>query len=899
MRDSDTRKSTSNSSVKYRYRGPDLSTAGKLAAIVGFVLLIWGGVGARVLDGGPYPFSTDAMGHLSRTFTLAQQIEAGNLFARWNPDWYMGSQLYEYYPPGSTFLLAPLAALWSISVAYKILVIAVPIATFVVTYLVIRQRVGFFGAYIAGVGATLSPWLLRTIYSEGHIPVTTLAPLVPLLLMSSILLWESATKIRFVSVVTLFSAAILTHHLVALMILLAIDAGLLLETIVWSKRRLASLWHLIAAQGFALILVSWWLVPALLHLSFPDTPNQGASERIFIYSRSWEIFNFGSRSDLLIAYVGLALPVLAVIGVAMGYRKPWVRVISIVAAIGYIYAFGVNNPLISRIDLMQKLIFFERYLLVATFASAILAGVAITPLARLLARRFKRLDQTEIFIVFAVVMMVLTFDAWPYRGHIRNTDHVDWAEVTESLETAAEHGRFADMVGRPEPSFFIPFAGRSAVYGWSVESTPHAKYFPLLPAAVRSGNGALLDRQLSNWWANGAYVAADDEPTTGILSGIDFSPESDSSPGNPIQAWGRDVATSPVMKYERNSMAVGGAWPTAAGLLPFVELPEDSEYNVDEMLGDQLLLVMAEPSDDLSDAARQATLDWVAEGHDLLILLTGNPDIWTAGLVTEQIDLVGAMEFNSVEGSLTGQMAGVGTIEAPWRVRVPSDDRMASILEIKDEGGLAVPLLSKSTYGEGSFWLLGASSHLLATFEDSDELIKIVVDTLSEEIPGLKTDHKLTGVDVAVFSHKGNDLEAVFDVGDYSGEVLISVTAAPQWRTVTLDGEGIEFSSVENLVVIDVGPGSHELKMRIGETGPSLAVFLFSLLGMGGVASWAYFMPNFGKLSTNKYVTVPSYEAVIVPSIKRVLESMLEFEPAPEDEENPKDKPDKTDKSDG
>lgn len=833
----------SNSEIRTP-RGPGLTRPGQAIAFVVLALIAWVIYASRLFTGGPYPFSTDAMGHLSRISSIAEQMKSGALLPRWNPDWYMGSQLFEYYPPASSFLLAPFAAIWSASTAYKMFAFAVPIAIFAATFLVVRSRIGLFGAIVAGVGASTSPWLLRTLFSEGHIPVSALAPLIPLLLLFSIKLWEFESRRRFVIVALSVALAVLTHNLVALMLLLSVDIALAIETFSWSRNRLRGLLHLVIAQVSGLLLVSWWLLPALLKLHFPDTPNRGAFERIFIYSRSWEIFDITARSDLLLAYSGVVLFGFAVVGIAVGYQRAWVRVVAMVAAVSYLYAFGMNSPVISRFGMLQELIFFERFLLIATISSAILTGVAVAPVAKAISRKSNAQFNLNVILVAILVIVVLLADSWPYRDHVRNTTHAEWERVASQLDAQSPEGRIVDLSGRPEPSFFIPNSGRSAVFGWSVESTPHAKYFPLVAAGIRSGNIDLVARQLGQWWASGANAFAGDELTATALTEVGFETDLEFDRGNPVDAWVRSQPISPIMLYERNAVISGKAWPTAAGLFPFATLPESKTFVATDHLADQLLLILAEPDSKIGEDEKTEILDWVSEGHDLLILMTNDPAIWTAGYGTDQVDLVGNAQLSDPQaGGQPGAQIKTGSTASPWRVRMPDDPSLTSVLDITDDSRRPVPILAKAEHGSGSIWLLGGSSHLLASNPGSGPFIDSIQGSLVQALPGLNTEVVLDSPSVEYFSQEGGELDAAFDVGDYQGKLMLSVTAAPHWQSVQLDGKSIAFESVENLVVIEVGPGQHLLSMKIGETAPSWMALTVSIIGLLFIVIWTYKLP--------------------------------------------------------
>ena len=153
--------------------GPGIRISATIA-IVAYIAVL-----RRVPVNGPFPFSTDAMGHLYRVRYFSEQLKHGHIFPQWTPDWYLGVPLVEFYPPAVTYLLGPIAAISSVAIAYKIFVAAVILASGILTALLFRSRLGTQGAIAAGLLYALSPWLLRTVFNEGNMPVSLFAALLP------------------------------------------------------------------------------------------------------------------------------------------------------------------------------------------------------------------------------------------------------------------------------------------------------------------------------------------------------------------------------------------------------------------------------------------------------------------------------------------------------------------------------------------------------------------------------------------------------------------------------------------------------------------------------------------------------------------------------------------------
>ncbi|NQU97518.1 MAG: hypothetical protein HQ548_07735, partial [Chloroflexi bacterium] len=583
----------------------------------------------RVFEGGPFPSSTDAMGHLYRVSYLAQEWKHWRLIPQWTPGWYMGTPLTEFYPPLVTFVMAPMAALADPALSYRVFVFVAVALAAVLTAVLFRSRLGSAGAASAGILYGLAPFVLRTVFSGGALPLALFIAIQPVLLWLLLELYRRPSATRFILAALGSAMLVLTDNQQALMLFACVGVGVAVAASVF-RRRLERPAQVLAAMTVGVLLAAVWLLPAMASLDFDDTPNRGGPERPFVHSRDFSVMSPGTRTRPHDAYLGLALLALAGAGAAVARRRPFSTLLVATTGVAVFFMFGMNNPIISGVWVLQQFVFFERFLLVASLTLALLAGLLVQTVAAWLPTRV-RLPLPGVLIAVAVLAVGLV-DARPYFQLVRATDHDLWVASSETLDRSAPPGRLADFIGRPELSYFPATVGRDALYGWSIEGTPHAANIARLGEAIGAGHGRFVDRQLRQWWVAGAYALTDDPFASPALQTAGFAPGPAVDRGVRVTPWTRQDTASIASALTRNAVVVGRAHRQTEIVFPWANQTRTGDYAelTDDVLRDNDIIVLAEAPSSVPDAVQSRLTAFQRRGGVIIALIGNDPAVWRA-----------------------------------------------------------------------------------------------------------------------------------------------------------------------------------------------------------------------------------------------------------------------------
>ncbi|MCH7739326.1 MAG: hypothetical protein IIC93_04175 [Chloroflexi bacterium] len=775
-----------------------------------------------------------------------------------------------------TFLLGPIAAVLSVGIAYKIFVAAVILASGILTALLFRSRLGTQGAIAAGLMYALSPWLLRTVFSEGNMPVSLFAALLPVSMWLMLRLYTRPTAGNFAMFAVISALGILAHPLLGLMFFFAGGASLLIVSLRDPIRRLGSAIIVAAAMLLGTGLASFWLLPAILPLDFPDTPNRGAASRIFTYSRDWNIFDIGARSDLLEAYIGTGLVALGIVGFLLSRKSGTARILFAVSVISVAFAFGMNNPVISKFGSLQLFIFFERFLLIGSFALAVLGGYAVKGLV---SRAKPELKALAVLVAMSAVFGIIFVDNSPYFKQVRNTDLAVWVDTTATLDAAAPPGRFADFVGRPELSYFPPLVGRPVVFGWSIESTPHAEFVNLLTESIRNGHWRFTRRQLQQWWAAGAYALPGNPNLDTALSESGFTP-GEPYAGLPVVLWTRNEPAPLALSQRRNSFVVGKAARGALVIFPWLGIPEDDDLSQIStgVLDDSELVVLAEVTQNLPTAIDGALSGFLNRGGSILALLSADASLWRADLNARLVEFEETMTLIDKTGVALReptQAGRFGSASAPWKAMVIDDERAETLLAVRDTDGNEYPILSRFRVGSGAIYLSGGSMHIHAFGTGVTVVAEAVEAILSAEIPDLYVEDTLPALDTGTMRIEGGEIDLEINAGTEGGPVLLSVTAGPHWSSITVDGRNAEATAYEGLILLDLPPGNHVISLRQSATKAMWMGRALTLAAIAALLAAVYWWRRIQVSEEDAAAILAKLGGAVFGGIDRLLDSAL------------------------
>ena len=809
-----------------------------VAFVVVFSLLL-----RRLFGAGAFPNAantTDAFAHLFRASFVAQEWKDGILFPLWTPGWYLGAPVIQYYPPLMTAVLSPLALAGGISFAYQAFVTVTFAVATVSVVVLFRSRLGNLGALVAGIVYPLSPFVLRTVFAEGLLPAALIVAIQPILLRLILDLVDRPTRKRFALVVATTAAAVLAHPLLAIMFMVSIGAGaLMLAAMRPDHRRKVGISF--AALAIGIGLTSVWLFSALSAEDFENVPKQQGPETRLSQSRSFEVFDPAQRDrpDVEV-YLGLTLVILGLGGVAATWGRDITIVLTGATGVSVFMMFGMNNPAITNLPLLDEFVFFERFLLTTSLALALLAGLLVSWLTALVRTRFGTYSNRASLVLVAALLAILLTDASShFTGLVRQSDQQIWIDSSRAIASQAKPGRIQDFTGRPEPAFFPSTVGRDAIAGWFPEGTPHWERLALAGDAMAIGHDRFVARQLQQWWATGAYSISTNERVNTALRSAGFVPlEVDDPFSADLLPWARTDDASIANAIKRNSLIVGRATTIAGIVLPWASQAVNGRYGdiaASDFVNNRLF-ILAEAPPDIPPELESQIEQFRSNGGAIMVVLGGDPGVWKADLNTDRAEFPDAFTVVDASGETVARFEGLFGSAVTWNALFVNDGRAETLLRLEGPNGFNIPLLSKVDEGDGPVYVLGGAFYNLVFNWPQQFSMEPVEEVLARELPALVMEDGLIPLAAVIQEMNSQRLRIQIEVPNEAPPILISTTFAPHWKSATVDGNPIELRDYEGLVSVNLPAGIHTLELRQGITSSYYIGFTLTLLVAAGLA---------------------------------------------------------------
>ena len=209
------------------------------------------------------PWGSDTLGHISRLEFLAKSINQGFYTPDIYPSWYLGVQLFRYYPPLTYYLLIVIGLITGQAVLAANWLIFLSALTGGLSFLLFKKWIGWLPAIGGGLIYLILPDNVRIAFSEGNIPRVLASAFVPLLFYFILDFVEHPQRRVYLAGITaLFLLFVLCHPMMAaIYAVFAAISVLLIWLVKMSKWRSAA--SVIVSIALGIGLAGWWLLPSL------------------------------------------------------------------------------------------------------------------------------------------------------------------------------------------------------------------------------------------------------------------------------------------------------------------------------------------------------------------------------------------------------------------------------------------------------------------------------------------------------------------------------------------------------------------------------------------------------------------------------------------------------------
>lgn len=781
------------------------------------------GLYAPLLFSSGLPWGSDTLGHLMKVRYLDQQIRAGNFYPNLFPSWYLGIQLFRYYPPLPYYLLLPLFWLSGLAAANWFVFLCAWLGSLAI--LPFARWLGRFAAFLAATLFLMAPDHLRVALAEGNLPRALASVLFPLALYFLLRLLETpARRWKFFLVLT-FTLTVLTHAMMAAIAAVTLGVVALLAA-AFGATPLKNALTALVWMALGMALAGFWLLPSLQG-GITGLDARAMTEALAVIPLM-QMLRPNLRENLEGIYVGASLLLTAPLLLALTRpRRNFAPALALAALLMIALSLPGINAVFNALPL-SNLLWPLRFL----GAASSLLLLSVLWLAARLPGRWR----WPLLLTFALI--ALDFSPSARLIFLRPAD----ASLEEAVTTLQQSPgwRVATLdesrLGSAPTYLLSAQAGREQVFGWAYQGAHTARNVAALNDALIQGHPEYLLSRLDLYGVD-AILALQATPLE--LAGFtrqDFPRLTlFTRPGQPRAA----------ILSER-ALGIGRGAQNLAYLFPGLTLGGSAivdEYPLETLTRYQTIFLSGFSWNNQS-AAESLLRQAASAGTQVVIDLTGTPpdplaqiphflDVWGEPIFLDAAPL----SLSSGES-----LPGPGSSGQLWHAIVPQGLPVEQITV--PYLGQTAALWGYQPVGAGKIWFIGFNL-VYAASQTGDAatitfLRKIFPPALTEFIPP-------QFVPLENYQAGANGYE--FDVLLERDALILIPVAAHDGFFVTENDRRLAAFALENLVALRLPAGNHTLKIGFAPTGIYYAGAMLSLLVLICLLALLFRRPRIAKES--------------------------------------------------
>jgi uncharacterized membrane protein len=767
------------------------------------------------------PWGSDTFGHIYRFEFLRQSIAQGVLTPRLFPDWYLGIQLFRYYPPMIYYPMAMLSDLVAnpIYAANLFLIFTAWLgASF---FLLFKRWLGYPFTVLGGVLHLLLPDLTRVAFAEGNLLRAFSSALFPLVVFLLIRSLESFRPRRFlIGMAVVMHMIVLTHPMMA-----AIQAALLAVLIlVVYLQKLVSLRQ---AAGTLLYIVlgilsaSWWLIPSLaggITTLSAEAVIAGLARQDLI--SLFNPFLWQTQPEQL--YLGLSLLLIPLFGLlTRSGRDQYILILLIPGLLGSILVLPGISGLFFSLP-FSHLLWPARFLAPASFL-LLLAAVWW----------FSKLYQhSHLIVILLAAILTAEMGVSLQLVHLNppNTALQNLA-VAAGNRSGWRSATLDDSRLGSAPSYYLSAdSKKEQVFGWAFQGAASARVVASLNEAVDARSYPyLLDRL--NLIGVDQIVRSDalgfgaDLPEMLISNGyqrvnLDGGLELYARPGGPRGT-----------RLPSSGLAIGTGAQNYAYHFPQI-YPGGSvyvdDYSLKDLSGFQVIVLSgftwhnrAAAEELIRALANQGTtvvVDLTNTQEDVLAQTARFEDVWAEPIILDttpiHINRADQAEYRLRMFDYEGQL---------WHTFSPQGlDAEVYTFDYLGQEGVAAGFKQFET---GRVWYVGLNLAYHAVVTPDPQALAILSEIIGLPV-GQPNDYEQ--VDLQAYQADGNGVRFSYELADV-GPFLIPVSYFDNFRA-QVDGIDVPIREIADMVVLDAPAGRHQVQLSFVPASSQILGILVSAL---------------------------------------------------------------------
>jgi len=768
-----------------------------------------------------YIDTTDMLGHLVRIKYMADCFMDGK-WPAWFPNWYNGSIVMQYYPPFSYMLLAMVQMLTdNVMITFKITVFLAQFIGALGVWYICYRFIGSWVGIVGGVLYAVQPFLLTSLLKAGEVAQIPMFAITPWLLCYSLLMFEKRTPLRWLLVCISGALLILSQSMTAYLMCICMGC-IMLVLLIRRNISIVDCLYWVIAMGLGAGLEAFWSVPGVTHLENSTLP-YSLSESIAILSTHLSFFKpaFRNNSDF---YAGYATILLALGAIVQIRKNKLVLPLLVAMLIGVYLSFGPVLPLYNCIPMNQDLL-PRKFLGFSVLAAAILFACFLKEIVT----RYQSINYIYKVVYLMLISFITVLLVVDINPRMMMTRTLSFTEIQQELNQISdstnsfEQGRLAALCQVPSYIWYFPvIAGFNMTYGYNSQGTPHIYTMKQNNIAIPSGCPDYVVKNLLNWNTRYVYISHEYAQLRDDLIQHGFRKiKKDAQKTILINS----TPSSYFMRQERNAIAIGLAAPPLVITFPWLIQGESAsleDYSLQD-LDKFRLIYLIEP--DVKDFLKfqKMVIDLVDSGKTVVVSM-GNSKVWPLAGVNPYWETVPSdsnliptdsspfKQRISMESDPYGQAPAIGNLDGVW-MEMDAGNKRVPAIGYKNINGHRLYFV-----GLNLEWQLNAATRWARGYQadvgHSKEVASLLEQIMDIAQPNKNIVPAVFPVSNALWGHDGFSFH-------YNSEqpvsILVSVTYAPRWKG-KLDNSPLKVQQIENLILLDLPAGEHQVSMHYGMT---------------------------------------------------------------------------------
>ncbi len=755
------------------------------------------------------PWGSDTLGHISRLEFLAKSIKQGIYLPDIYPSWYLGVQLFRYYPPLTCFLLIIIDLITRQTVLAVNWLIYLCALTGGLSFLLYKKWIGWLPAIGGGLIYLILPDNVRVAFSEGNIPRVLASAFVPLLFYLILDFLEHPQRwVDLVGITALFLLFVFCHPMMAaIYAVFAAVSALLFWLVKMSNWR--STVQVTASIALGIGLAGGWLLPSL---------TGGITElNATAITQGQPISNLSTLLNPVIRlhnpetdYSGLSLVVFSLVALFSKHTRD--RRAIVFAAVGLLGILAYTpffNEIFNSLP-GHNLLWPSRFQGVSGFLILLSCMWFL-----------KKISETRIGLIAVLLFIAAMSDMGLSRRLIAvRQPSMDILALSTEIglrpgwrEATLDKSKLGSQV-----SYFIGInSQREQVFGWAYQGAVTANNVASLNDAMDFGAYSYLLDRLSLYGVDDVIILNDAVPGEQIRQALLVDGFSIPLQGSSLTYLHRDGNPRAVIADWRG-LVIGKNAVNYSLLFPQI-VQGDSLYIDDyslEQLGHYKTLVLTGFSWHDKTKAEMLVRAAAAQGVNVVIDLTrAQQDPVSQSL--EFLNVWGEsiiMDPNPITVDWEGQrttLTGFGKPDEIWYTLTPQgvDQEEATFQYL----GQTTTVIGSISYDGHKIWFLGLNLvyHTLETRDPN--ALKIISRVLQLES---EAGNNYQFIPLNTYISRPNGYEFTFNL-DRSVDILVPIARFDGTR-VLVDGKPVPVQSLENLVLFTSTAGEHHVKISFVPT---------------------------------------------------------------------------------